>query len=574
MTPLAAHPLQISQDISWLKSPRTDLSYHGKHSSSSSSVRHGRRKPILSMENTMKPITKQDESLSSTDRRILDRDILLDNSPKISRGTSGPLLEALKACAEQDVACFHFPGHNRGKAAPPSLSRITGLKPFLHDLPELTELDDLFSPKGVILDAQKQAASLFGASETWFLVGGTTCGVQASIMATCSPGETLILPRNSHISAISGMVLSGATPKYIIPEYNSQWDIAGGITSLLVEKAIDNVEAVGNRAAAVLITSPTYHGVCSDVREITKLCHSRGIPVIVDEAHGAHFRFHDKLPSSALEQGADLAVQSTHKVLSSLTQSSMLHSSGNLIDRERVSRCLQVLQSSSPSYLLLASLDAARAQLSENPVTIFDKAMDLALEARHQINIIQGVSVLDLSSFISSFPAIDPFRITVSVSQLGISGYMADKTLCEERRVICELAGSRSLTFAINLGTCREDIQRLVSGTKHLSESFYRKNGLEDGLQGSDCEIFSEIAFGSSPREAFFAKKRKVSIGESLGKVCGELVSSYPPGIPVLIPGEVITKEALSYLLNARRMGAAISGAADHQLSSILVCNV
>ncbi|URD73923.1 Orn/Lys/Arg decarboxylase, C-terminal domain [Musa troglodytarum] len=250
---------------------------------------------------------------------------VLADLPVVLETSSAPLVQALKSTAEQDVACFHFPGHNRGKAAPSILYNLTGPGAFLHDLPDLPELDDLFSPKGAILDAQAEAAKLFGASETWFLVGGTTCGIQASIMATCCPGDVLILPRNAHISATSGLVLSGAVPKYILPEYNSCWDIAAGIRPSQVEAAIKELEEVGKTAAAVLITSPTYHGLCSNLNEITKVCHSRCIPVIVDEAHGAHFRFHPNFPSTALEQGADLAVQSTHKVLSSLTQSSMLH---------------------------------------------------------------------------------------------------------------------------------------------------------------------------------------------------------------------------------------------------------
>ncbi|XP_026661834.2 arginine decarboxylase-like isoform X3 [Phoenix dactylifera] len=528
----------------------------------------------FSQENITRPSTSKLCATSLGAQRTSNAGNLLVDAPTATPGSTAPLVLALQSTAKQDVACFHFPGHNRGKAAPSLMSEVTGLETFLHDLPELPELDDLFSPKGVILDAQMQAAKLFGASETWFLVGGTTCGIQASIMATCSPGEILILPRNSHISATSGLILSGAIPKYIMPRYNSHWDIAGGITLSQVDRAVKELEEDGKTAAAVLLTSPTYHGICSNVSEITKLCHARNIPVIVDEAHGAHFGFHAEFPSTALEQGVDLAVQSTHKVLCSLTQSSMLHMSGNLIDRERISRCLQTLQSSSPSYLLLASLDAARAQLSENSETIFNKAMDLSLETRHQIRAIPGVSVLDLTNFISGFPSIDPLRITLGVSQLGISGYMADEILYEGHHVIPELVGSRSLTFAINLGTRREDVQRLVSGINFLSANYSKENELEFNKEDDGCEPFSSITMRMSPREAFFAKKRKVDIGESLGQICGELVCPYPPGIPLLVPGEVITEEAIQYLLDIRRMGAAISGASDHQLSSMLVCNV
>lgn len=529
------------------------------------------------MGSSTKPITKLESSSTST-YEISDTNILLNDSSNLlqTASSSTPLVEALKSCAAQDVACFHFPGHNRGKAAPRLLSQLTTINPFIHDLPELPELDDLFYPHGVILDAQNQAAKLFGASNTWFLVGGTTCGIQASIMATCSPGQTLVLPRNSHISAISGLVLSGASPKYIIPEYNSNWDIAGGITKSQVENALNELDSTGKKAGAVLIVSPTYHGICSNLKEIIALCHARDVPCIVDEAHGAHFGFHDMFPSTALEQGADLAVQSTHKVLSSLTQSSMLHLSGDMVDKDEVSKCLQMLQSSSPSYLLLASLDAARAQLSENPSTIFNKAVKLATMARLEISKLPRALLLDASKFMSDFPSIDPLRITIGVSQLGISGYEADDILCQERKVVAELAGSRSLTFAFNLGTCSNDVKRLIASIKYLSNRYFKTNDLGSDMQNKvdDYEPFNDFAYKLSPRDAFFAKKRKVNIDESIGEICGELISSYPPGIPVLIPGEVVTEKALSYLIDVKGMGASISGAADHQLSSMRVCDV
>nr|XP_043627678.1 arginine decarboxylase-like [Erigeron canadensis] len=479
-----------------------------------------------------------------------------------------PLVSALKASAEQTVARFHFPGHNRGRAAPSSLTRLIGIEPYLHDLPELPELDNLFAPEGPILDAQKQAAKLFGATETWFLVGGTTCGIQASIMATCSPGDTLILPRNSHISAFSSMVLSGAIPKYITPEYDFEWDIACGVTPSQVEKAINELHAEGRKASAVFITSPTYHGICSNLEKISLLCHSHDIPVIVDEAHGAHLGFHESFPRSALSQGADLSVQSTHKVLSSLTQSSMLHRSGNNVDRERVCQCLQTLQSTSPSYLLLASLDAARAQISEHPRTIFNKAVEIAMETKALIGKIPGIRVLDTSTF-----GMDPLRITVGVWKLGMSGFEADDILYEYYGVVSELAGTRSITFAINLGTSRDDVLRLVSGLKHLSQTHNSILLKEERL--NDIQLFREstTSMRLSPREAFFACKKKVGFKESVGNICGELVCPYPPGIPLLVPGEVVTEEALSYLMEVKKNGGFISGAADLSLSSITVCS-
>ncbi|XP_057806526.1 uncharacterized protein LOC131021379 isoform X1 [Salvia miltiorrhiza] len=500
-------------------------------------------------------------------------DNLVENdSQKLKEYRLPPLVSALKASVEENAASFHFPGHNRGQAAPSSLTRLIGARPFLHDLPELPELDNLFAPEGPILQAQKQAAALFGASETWFLVGGSTCGVQAAIMATCLPGDVLILPRNSHISAISAMVLSSVVPKYIVPEYDPEWDIAGGITPSQVEEAIKELEMEGLKPAAVFVVSPSYHGVCSDIGAISELCQKNEIPVIVDEAHGAHFGFHPQLPVSALAQGADIVVQSTHKVLCSLTQSSMLHLSSNLIDRERICRCLQMLQSSSPSYLLLASLDAATAQLSDNQGTIFNEAIELAVETRCMIKEIPRISLFDTANFPTA-PAIDPLRLTVGMQKLDLSGFEADDILYRTFGVVPELVGTQSITLAFNLGTKREHTLRLLSGLEYLSATCSLTLDEEREINFTTLAPFDDFNVVLSPRDAFFARKRKVSLEDSLGKICGELICPYPPGIPVMIPGEVVTERALKYLLHVKSKGATISGAADHLLSSLVICD-
>lgn len=328
----------------------------------------------------------------------------------------------------------------------------------------------------------------------------------------------------------------------------------------------------GQKASAVLVTSPTYHGICSNLSEISQICHVKGIPFIVDEAHGAHFGFHPQLPLSALQQGADLAAQSTHKVLCSLTQSSMLHMSGNIVDRERVCRCLQTLQSTSPSYLLLASLDAARAQLSDNPDKIFNRAIDLAYQAKSKISKISGISILEFPMF-SNFPAIDPLRLTIGFQQLGLSGYEADEILYKNHNIVCELVGNQSMTFVINLGTSEDDIERLVLGIEDVS-SFASILRIEGRSKLGVSAPFPNVKISLNPRDAFFAKKRRENIQECVGKVCGELICPYPPGIPVMIPGEIISEEVVDYLLHLKGKGASISGASDPKLSSLLVCNV
>ena len=329
----------------------------------------------------------------------------------------------------------------------------------------------------------------------------------------------------------------------------------------------------GRKPAAVFVTSPTYHGICSNLSEISQLCHAYGIPVIVDEAHGAHLGFHPNMPNSALQQGADLAVQSTHKVLCSLTQSSMLHISGNLVDREKISRCLQTLQSTSPSYLLLASLDAARHQLSENQVAIFDQALQMATKAKNTIVGLPGISLLDTLSF-PKFPAIDPLRLNIGFGQLGLSAYEADEILYKDHKIICELVGTKSITFAFNLGTCKEHVERLVLGLKHIVSSAAKTRAATMGKVDHGVSApFADLTTSLIPRDAFFRSKRKVSLENCLGEICGELICPYPPGIPVMIPGETITQKVLDYLLDVKSKGAFISGASDPQLSSIVVCN-
>ncbi|KAJ0031298.1 hypothetical protein Pint_13853 [Pistacia integerrima] len=248
----------------------------------------------------------------------------------------------------------------------------------------------------------------------------------------------------------------------------------------------------------------------------------------------------------------------------------MLHMSGDIVDRERICRCLQTLQSTSPSYLLLASLDAARAQLNENPETIFNKAMELAVETKNHVKSIPGISMLESSSF-PNFPVMDPLRLTFGFRQLGLSGYEADEILYGDQMVVCELVGTQSITFAINLGTCRKHIHRLVSGLQHVSATSLSVEKVEKRVEHSGLAPFADINISLNPREAFFARKRKVSIGESLGKICGEIICPYPPGIPVMIPGEIITERALDYLQHVKDN---ISGASDPLLSSIVICDM
>ncbi len=477
-----------------------------------------------------------------------------------------PLLDALRQCVNKPHAPFYTPGHKRGKGISPQLAECFGAAVFKADLPELEELDNLFAPQGVIQEAQELAAAVFGAEQTWFLVNGSTCGVEAAILATCTPGDKIILPRNVHQSAIAALILSGAIPVFVNPEYDSVLDIAHSITPTGVAAALEQHPD----AKAVMMVYPTYYGVCGDVAAIAQLAHQYNIPLLVDEAHGPHFTFHPDLPTPALASGADLSVQSIHKVLGAMTQASMLHVQGNRIDTARLSKSLQLLQSTSPSYLLLASLDAARQQMALQGKQLMSHTLQLAEMAKTQISQL-GLSVLDLVVPTPGFVTMDSTRLTVTVSNLGLTGFEADEILNQHLGVTAELPSLQHLTFIISLGNTAADITALVQAFTTL-----RQHKRASHLHSTPVNLQMANTYSSliSPRDAFFAQTETLPRALSCDRISAELVCPYPPGIPVLIPGEVITRTALDYLEQIQIMGGFISGCTDASLSTIKVMDV
>ncbi|MEH1777436.1 MAG: aminotransferase class I/II-fold pyridoxal phosphate-dependent enzyme [Nostoc sp.] len=486
-----------------------------------------------------------------------------------------PLLDALKANATRPHAPFYTPGHKLGKGISQPLADLFGKAVFRADLTELADLDNLFSPQGVIQQAQQLAAEAFGASQTWFLVNGSTCGIEAAILATCGTGDKIILPRNVHSSAIAGLILSGAIPIFLNPEYDPVLDIAHSITPNALQSALQQHPD----AKAVLTVYPTYYGVCGDLSAIANITHQYNIPLLVDEAHGAHFTFHPKLPTPALVAGADLTVQSIHKVLGAMTQASMLHIQGNRIDCDRISKALQLVQSTSPSYLLLASLDAARQQMALHGKMLMSRALQFANEARRKINQIPGLSVLQIPippyqgglRGSLGFVALDETRLTVTVSGLGLTGFEADEILDEKFAVTAEFASLQHLTFIISLGNTLADIEQLVQGFTTLAKEYRRtnlnvKSHIWQNLFTTQCHTLC-----CSPREAFFAVSEILPLTQTNKRICAEIVCPYPPGIPVLMPGEVITKPILEYLQQIQAMGGFISGCNDTSLKTLKV---
>jgi arginine decarboxylase len=535
--------------------------------------------------------------------------------------TKTPLLDALRDRTNHPHAPFYAPGHKRGEGISGPLIDLFGVTVFRSDLPELPELDNLFNPEGAIAEAQDLAAEAFGAESTRFLANGSTCGIIAAILATSGPGDKIILPRNIHSSAISGLILSGAIPIFVNPEYDRTWDIANSITPEATASALEQHPD----AKAVMMVYPTYHGVCGDLRAIAKITHQYNIPLLVDEAHGAHFNFHPNLPESALSAGADLTVQSIHKTLGAMTQASMLHVKGDRIDIQKINKALQLVQSTSPSYILLASLDAARQQIALHGKELMTQTLQLAEKARSRISQIPGLSVLEPLNT-PGFAALDRTRLTVKVSDLGITGFAADEIMHSHLAVTAELPMPQHLTFIISLGNTESDIDNLVKACTLLkvtsdtivNKSFMDgqdahptkkltlckigkmpviesgtgilpviesgtgilpviKNGVISQLETitkKEDEILPHRRFSPpplSPREAFFSSTETVPADKAVDRLCAELICPYPPGIPVLMPGEIITPEAVDYLQQVLTAGGKITGCSDRGLQTLKV---
>ncbi|MCC0176238.1 aminotransferase class I/II-fold pyridoxal phosphate-dependent enzyme [Waterburya agarophytonicola K14] len=496
-----------------------------------------------------------------------------------------PLLDALIKSAQKPHAAFYAPGHKQGKGSNQRILEFLGKSVFAADLPELPELDNLFAPEGVIKQAQELASNTFGASKTWFLVNGSTCGIIAGILAVCGEGDKIILPRNIHQSAIAGLVLSGAIPIFVNPEYDPQERLAYNVTADAVRQAL----TAHPDTKAVMVLHPTYQGICSDLKAIADLTHQYNIPLLVDEAHGAHFAFHPDLPPSAMTVGADLTVQSTHKVLSAMTQASMLHCQGDLICPQRINKALQLLESTSPSYLLLASLDAARQQMATQGQELMDRTLNLALEARNKIAAIPNLSILE-PNLKPGCDRLDITRLTINVSNLGITGFAADEILHEKLNVTCELPLLHHLTFIISLGNTPEDVHNLIQACQTLPKSLWEAVSFRASPYGKryplgqvpkslwEAVSFRANPYGKryplgqipkSPRKAYFAPTETVPINQASDRFCGELICPYPPGIPLLMPGEIITTEAIEYLQQVVVAGGTITGCKDPILQTI-----
>ena len=471
-----------------------------------------------------------------------------------------PIYEALEQFRRMRVVPFDVPGHKRGRGNP-ELTELLGERCVTMDVNSMKPLDNLCHPVSVIRDAEELAAEAFHAAHAFLMVGGTTSAVQSMILSVAKRGEKLILPRNVHRSVMGAMVLCGAIPVYVNPECDERLGIPLGMSVSAVEKAIrENPDA-----KAVLVNNPTYYGICSDLRSIVKLAHAHGMYCLADEAHGTHFYFGENMPVSAMAAGADMAAVSMHKSGGSLTQSSLLLA-GSAMQEGHVRQIINLTQTTSASYLLLSSLDISRRNLALRGREDFRRVMRLAEYARSEINGIGGYYAYsrELCNGDSVFD-FDVTKLSVNTLDIGLAGIEVYDLLRDEYNIQIEFGDLGNILAYLSVGDRQQDVERLVSALSEVRRRFSRSKA---GLMAQEY-IDPQVVV--SPQDAFYAANESLPLRETEGRVCSEFVMCYPPGIPILAPGERITSQILDYIEYAKEKGCSMTGPENPEIERLNV---
>jgi arginine decarboxylase len=447
----------------------------------------------------------------------------------------------------------------------PEFRAFIGENALSIDLINIAPLDDLHNPHGIIQEAQEIAAEAFGADRTFFSVQGTSGSIMAMIMSVVGPGDKILVPRNVHQSITAAVVLSGALPVFMTPDWDPELGIAHGVKVSTVEATLDQHPD----AKAVLVINPTYYGVATDLKSIVEVAHERGVPVLVDEAHGVHLCFHEELPLSAMQAGADMAATSVHKLGGSLTQTSILNVKGNRVSPRRVQSVLSTLTTTSTSYILMASLDAARQHLATQGKALIEEAIRLAQWTRAEINKIPGLYCFGPEKLgeISSRFAFDPTKLCINVTKLGVPGIEIERLLREEFNIEVELSDLYNVLCLITLGDERSNVEALLTALRELAGRFYQQRQ----VRHYEVKLPTTPILAMSPREAYYAETESVPLREAEGRVIAEMVKVYPPGIPIVLPGEIVSAENLAYIQECIDAGLPVQGPEDATIRTVRV---
>jgi arginine decarboxylase len=479
---------------------------------------------------------------------------------------TAPYLDAVVAYAFRGSARYHVPGHKGGPGADPGVRKAIGVEALAADIPQDIHGIDLGPSPTPYERAEQLAAEAFGAARTFFLTNGATQGNHTLCLALAPLGARIVAQRNSHASIVDGLVLSGGLPSFVAPEYDEEL----GITHCVTPAALEAALRAAPEAKAAFVVSPTYYGMAADVAGLADVAHAAGVPLVVDQAWGPHFGFHEALPPTALSQGADAMLTSTHKIAGSLTQSAMLHiGDSGRIDIGAVARALRLLRSTSPSSLLSATLDGARRQLALHGEQLLYETLEAIEIARAKLLTIEGIALVDAALVgRMGVAGYDPLRMVLDVRETGRTGYEIADALRRSYDVHVELPMRATVVFVVGLGESAATLRRLAGDVEEVVKRL-REPGATAPIIPPAAALGTEAAV--SPRDAFLGDAENVAVDGAVGRISCESIAGYPPGVPALLPGERITAETVAYLRELAASGARLHGASDPAFQTINV---
>jgi arginine decarboxylase len=479
-----------------------------------------------------------------------------------------PLFASLRAFVARDQAPFYSPGHKGGRTLDPWFrTHIAEI-----DLNNLPDTDTLHCPTGPIADAERLIADAWGVAESFMLVQGSTAGNITMALAALKPGDRVLVQRNAHKSVIAGLIHSGAKPEWLAPQWDHRFGVAHGVD--VAQVAAKLAEAP---TRAVWLLHPTYYGTVADIAALAELCRAHGTLLLVDGAHSPHFGFHPELPVAAERSGAAAVVQSVHKIISGLSQSALLHVDPASLSTETVRRALQLVQTTSPHFAIMASIDLARREMALHGRERLQGALALARRARQELRAIPGVNVLGTEHATGAGTglfALDETKLLIGVGALGVDGRTVMAELNRDHGIQPELAGADHLLCILTIGNTDQDVDRLVRAMSEIAARA-RSRAADRSAPAIDGGLIRDLLAHPpelvlTPRDAFFAPEETVAFDQAVGRIAAEPVTPYPPGTPIIMPGERINQDVRALLRSLQQAGIPIS-ASDPQLTSIKV---
>jgi arginine/lysine/ornithine decarboxylase len=477
-----------------------------------------------------------------------------------------PIVEAMEAYRRADTAQFAIPGHKAGRGVDHITGETVGYDPFRNDILEMEGFDDRRGTRGIKELAQQLAAKAYGSEKTFFSTGGSSLSAHVSLLTLGAEGDKVLIGRNCHKSVIAGLILSGANPVFVRPDVDDKLHVTHCVAPAELSKTLEQHP----EARGVLVTNPTYYGFAGNIKALAETCHERKIPLVVDEAWGSHFPFHADLPMSAMASGADMSYVSLHKTETAISQSSLIHLQGKLIDPTLIENRLELMRSTSESGIILASIDACRRQMATQGQMLLQRTIDLCHKIRNAVREMDGLEIIG-PEYLNGQGAVehDITKILIDVRGLGINGFYAGDWLRDEARTTIELSDHRYILAIVTVADDEESVSRLIDALQRLTKAKPKDASQKPYSIPPMSELMTESVI--PPREAYFAKSKSIPLKDSIGEIAAEMVSPYPPGIPMLLPGERITAPIVEFLQRGMKHTMYVSDVTDLSLKEIMV---